>query len=87
MEMSGLSASRANRFTHREIVPGTHWMGGSVGPTADLQVTEKNRLTLHGIELDPAARRYTATLKNRYIRNKKKLQNCFLLLNLGWLKA
>jgi hypothetical protein len=30
------SASRLCRFTTRESSPGTHWIGGSVGPRAGL---------------------------------------------------
>jgi hypothetical protein len=30
------SASRPGRFTPRERVPGTHWIGGWVGPRAVL---------------------------------------------------
>jgi hypothetical protein len=30
------SASRLGRFTPRERAPGTHWIGGWVGPRADL---------------------------------------------------
>jgi hypothetical protein len=37
-----LSASRPGRFTHREIGPGTHWMGGWVGPRADLDTVKRN---------------------------------------------
>jgi hypothetical protein len=30
------SASRPGRFTRRERAPGTHWIGGLVGPRAGL---------------------------------------------------
>jgi hypothetical protein len=36
------SAPRPGRFTPKEIVPSTHWIGGWVGPRADL-VAVKNR--------------------------------------------
>jgi len=37
MDVSGqLSASRPGHFTPRERAPGTHWIGGWVGPSAGL---------------------------------------------------
>jgi hypothetical protein len=35
------SASRPGRFTPREIVPDTHWIGGWVGPRAVLNAVMK----------------------------------------------
>jgi hypothetical protein len=44
-----LSASRPGRFT-----PGTHWIGGWVGPRIDLDDVEKRKfLTLPGLKLRP----------------------------------
>jgi hypothetical protein len=61
------SASRPDRFTPGEIAPGTHWIGGWVGPRAGLDDMEKWKfLTLPGLELwslDRAASRYK-TLQN-----------------------
>jgi hypothetical protein len=34
------SALRTGRFTPAKIVPGTCWIGGWVGPTADLDAVE-----------------------------------------------
>jgi hypothetical protein len=34
------STSRPGRFTPGERVPGTHWIGGLVGPRAGLDVVE-----------------------------------------------
>jgi hypothetical protein len=46
------SASRPGRFTPGERVPGTHWIGGCVGPRAGLGDVEKRKfLTLPGLEL------------------------------------
>jgi hypothetical protein len=46
------SASRLGRFT-----PGTHWIGGFVGPRASLDDVEKWKfLTLSGLELRPLGR-------------------------------
>jgi hypothetical protein len=46
------SASRHGRFTPGEKVPGTHWIGGWVGPRAGLDDVEKRKfLTLPGLEL------------------------------------
>jgi hypothetical protein len=35
------SASRSCRFTPEERTPGTHWIGGWVGPRADLDCVVK----------------------------------------------
>jgi hypothetical protein len=46
------SASRPSRFTPGERAPGTHWVGGWVGPRASLDDVEKRKfLTLPGLEL------------------------------------
>jgi hypothetical protein len=48
------SASHPGRFTPGERAPGTHWIGGWVGPRADLDDAEKRKfLTLPGLELRP----------------------------------
>jgi hypothetical protein len=46
------SASRSGRFTPRERPPGTHWIGGWVGPRADpgRGDEEKNSQPPPGIE-------------------------------------
>jgi hypothetical protein len=49
------SASRPCRFTPRERAPGTHCIGGYVGPKAGLDV-ERKLLTLPGLELRPFGR-------------------------------
>jgi hypothetical protein len=60
------SASRPCRFTRWERAPGTHWMGGWVGPRVGLDDVEKREfLTIPGLELrdplvvQPVASRYT----------------------------
>jgi hypothetical protein len=40
------SASGTSRFTTGEIAPGTHWIGGWVGPKAGLDAV-KNRIYCH----------------------------------------
>jgi hypothetical protein len=51
------SASRPGRFTPEERAPGTHWIGGWVGPRVDLEGLEKRKyLTLPGLELRPLCR-------------------------------
>jgi hypothetical protein len=37
------SASRPGRLTSWERTPGTHWIGGWVGPRTDLDVVEKRK--------------------------------------------
>jgi hypothetical protein len=50
---------------HEERAPGTHWIGGWVGPRTSLDDTERRRiLTLPGLDLrplasQPVASRYT----------------------------
>jgi hypothetical protein len=39
------SASRPGRFTHREGTPGTHWIGGWVGPRAVLDAVVKRKIS------------------------------------------
>jgi hypothetical protein len=51
------SASRPCRFTPGERAPGTHWIGGWVGPRTYLDDVEKRKfLTLSGLELRPLGR-------------------------------
>jgi hypothetical protein len=48
------SGSHQGRFTPGERAPGTHWIGGWVGPKAGVDDTEKWKfLTSPGIELRP----------------------------------
>jgi hypothetical protein len=44
------SASCPGHFSPRERVPGTHWIGGQVGPRAGLDDVEKSKFTqdVHG---------------------------------------
>jgi hypothetical protein len=54
-------ASRPDRFTHREIAPGTYWIEGWVGPRAGLEVEEKRKiLNFPGFE-PPAVDTHTHT--------------------------
>jgi hypothetical protein len=40
------SASRPGRFTPRERAPGTHWIGGWVGPRADLDAVAMKKISI-----------------------------------------
>jgi hypothetical protein len=60
------SASRCGRFTPRERVPGTHWIGGRVGPRAVLDAVVKRKIPSPRREsnprtpiVQPVAQRYT----------------------------
>jgi hypothetical protein len=60
------SASRPGRFTPRKRAPGTHWIGGWVGPRAVLDVVVKRKIPSHRREsnprtpiVQPVAQRYT----------------------------
>jgi hypothetical protein len=49
--------SRPGSFTPGERAPGTHWIGGWVGPRASLDDVEKRKfLTPQGLELRPLGR-------------------------------
>jgi hypothetical protein len=51
------SASRPGRFTPGKSAPGTHWIGGWVGPATGLDNVERRKiLPLPGLELRPLAR-------------------------------
>jgi hypothetical protein len=39
------SASRPCRFTQDELAPGTHWIGGWLGPRTGLEAMEKKEIT------------------------------------------
>jgi hypothetical protein len=56
------SASRPGRFTPRERVPGTHWLGGWVGPRAVLDAVLKRKIPSLRRESNrriPIVQRYT----------------------------
>jgi hypothetical protein len=60
------SASRPGRFTSRERTPGTHWIGGWVGPRAVLDTAVKRKIPSPRREsnprtpiIQPLAQRYT----------------------------
>jgi hypothetical protein len=46
-------ASRPCRITPGEKAPGTHWIGGWVGPRVDLNDVKRKILTLPGLEFRP----------------------------------
>jgi hypothetical protein len=60
------SASCPGRFTHRERAPGTHWLGGWVGPRAGLDAVVKRKIPSPRRQsnprtpiVQPVAQRYT----------------------------
>jgi hypothetical protein len=60
------SASRTGRFTPRERAPGTHWIGGRVGPRAVLDAVVNRKIPSPHPEtnprtpiVQPVAQRYT----------------------------
>jgi hypothetical protein len=61
------SPSRPGRFTHRERVPSTHWIGGWVDPRAGLDNLEKRKFSnLLGLELRPLGRQPVASRYTDY---------------------
>jgi hypothetical protein len=66
LDGSEWSASRPGRFTPRERAPGTHWIGGWVGPRAVLDEVAKRKIPSPLREsnrrnpiVQPVAQRYT----------------------------
>jgi hypothetical protein len=49
------SATLTSCFTPREIAPGTHWIGGWVGPRAGLDAVEKRRISCPCRESNPGS--------------------------------
>jgi hypothetical protein len=47
------SISRPGRFTPRERAPGTHWIGGWVGPRAVLEAVVKRKIPISRWESNP----------------------------------
>jgi hypothetical protein len=47
------SASRPDRFTPRERAPGTHWIGGWIGPRAVLDAVMKRKIPSPRRESNP----------------------------------
>jgi hypothetical protein len=66
LDGSEWSASRPGRFTPRERAPGTHWIGGWVGPRAVLDAVVERKILSPRQEsnsrttvVQPVAQRYT----------------------------
>jgi hypothetical protein len=66
LDGSEWSASRPGRFTPKGRIPGTHWIGGWVGPRAVLDAVVKKKITCLRREsnprtpiFQPAVQRYT----------------------------
>jgi hypothetical protein len=55
LDRSEWSASRPGRFTSRERAPGTHWIGGWVGPTGVLDAVVKRKIPSPRRESNPRA--------------------------------
>jgi hypothetical protein len=51
LDIGEWSTSRPGHFTPRERAPGTHWIGGWVGPTVGLDAVVKRKI--------PSPRRYS----------------------------
>jgi hypothetical protein len=67
------SASRTGRITPGEKAPGTHWIGGWVGPRAGLDDVEKRKfLILPGLELRPLGR--PARSQSLYRLHRKEIR-------------
>jgi hypothetical protein len=60
------SASRPGRFTPREIAPGTHWIGGWVGPRAVQDAVVKRKIPSLRWESNPRTR-IVQPVDQRYI--------------------
>jgi hypothetical protein len=58
------SASRPGRFTPRERVPNTHWVGDWVGPKAILDTVVKRKIPNLRRESNPRTRREISCIKS-----------------------
>jgi hypothetical protein len=47
------SAPHPSHFTPREIAPGTHWIGGWVGPRSGLDMVSQRKIPSPHQELNP----------------------------------
>jgi hypothetical protein len=61
------SASQPGHFTPKKSAPGTHWIGGWVGPRANLDVVVKRKVLspcqdLNLLIIQPIAHHYTTEL-------------------------
>jgi hypothetical protein len=69
------SASRLGRFTPRERAPGTHWIGGWVGPRDVLDAVVKRKIPSHRRESNPRTpivQRYTDwAIRHPHIRRTR----------------
>jgi hypothetical protein len=78
------SASRPGRSTPRDRAPGTHWIGGWVGPSASL-TTWRKFLTLPWLELRPLGRQVRSQSLSLYAWNMKlyvwlnRVQLCYTI--------
>jgi hypothetical protein len=69
------SASRLGRFTPGERAPGTHWIGGWVGPRTGPDVVKVRKiLVLPGLELRPLGR--PARSQSLYPLSRDKIITC-----------
>jgi hypothetical protein len=91
------SASRPGRFTSRERAPGTHWIGGWVGPRAVQNAVVKREIPSPRRKsnprtpiVQPVAQRYTETVffnnlfpLSRTVHSVKQLQ-LSIIFSRGW---
>jgi hypothetical protein len=89
------SASRPSRFIPRGRAPGTHWIGGWVGPRAVLDAVMKRKIPAPRREsnpttpiVQPVAQRYTdwaiTALFAKFHRLRKTSVFCVVLCNRTW---
>jgi hypothetical protein len=89
------SASRPYRFTPKERAPGTHWLGGWVGPRTVLDAVMKKKIPSPRWQsnprtpiVQPVAQRYTGwamTAFNAMFISKQILSALFLIIMFGLL--
>jgi hypothetical protein len=65
------SASRPGRFTPRERAPGSHWLGGWVGPRAVLDAVVKRQIPSRRQESSPRIPT-VQPLAQRYVKRQKQ---------------
>jgi hypothetical protein len=45
-----------NRFNPEERDPGTHWIGGWIGPRTDIDAVAKSKISFHSVNRTPVDR-------------------------------
>jgi hypothetical protein len=73
------SASRSGHFTPRERYPGTHWIGGWVGPRGVLDAVVKRKIPSSHQESNPRTRIVQSVVNNEFLNHTYRRFVIFIL--------